>query len=165
MGGTAACMKRLAISTKRCGQLTSNDTYFVDSWFSSVKTAEEVAAAGVNYCGPVKTSHKGFCLALLENLMKDWPGGSYLVLKSTQIFPGESPLLAISYKYNSRKVLGFIATEGAGSTEPGDPYLSRFPDIYSNVSVRPIVCPHLLGRYLNACNAIDNQNRMRQSDP
>ena len=96
--------------------------------------------------------------------MKDWLGGSYLVLKSNPRFPGETPLLAIGYKYNYRKILVFIATEGAGSTEPGDPYLSSFPDIYSNVSVRPVVCPHLLGRYFNAYNAIDNGNRMRQSD-
>ena len=95
LGGTAAFMKRLAIATKGCGQLTSNDTYFADSWFSSVKTSEEMAAAGVNYCGPVKKSEKGFCLAMLDKLMKDWPGGSYLVLKSTPRFPGESPLLAI----------------------------------------------------------------------
>ena len=86
--------------------------------------------------------------------MKDWPGGSYLVLKSTPKFPGEIPLLDIGYKYNYRKVLGFIATEGAGSNEPGDPYLSRFPDIYLNVSVRPVIFPHLLGRYFNACNEI-----------
>ena len=79
LGGTAACMKRLAIDTKGCGQLTSNDTYFADSWFISVKTAEEMAAAGVNYCRPAETRHKGFCLATLEKLMKDWPGGSYLV--------------------------------------------------------------------------------------
>ena len=72
-----------------------------------------MAASGVKYCGPVKTNHKGFCLATLEKLMKDWPGGSYLVLKITPRFPDESPLLAIGYKYNSRKVLGFIATEGA----------------------------------------------------
>ena len=49
LGDTAACMERLAIATKGCGQLTSNDTYFADSWFSYVKTAEEMAAAGVNY--------------------------------------------------------------------------------------------------------------------
>ena len=123
-----------------------------------------MAAAGVDYCGPVKTRHKGFCLATLEKLMKDWPGGSYLVLKSTPIFPSESPPLAIGCKYNYRKVLGFIATEGSGSTEPGDPYLSRFPDIYSNVSVCPVFCPHLLGRYFNACNEIDNHNRTHQYD-
>ena len=63
-----------------------------------------------------------------------------------------------------RKVLGFIGTEGYGSTEPGDTYLSRFPDIYYNVSVCPVVRPHLLGRYFNVCNSIYNHNRMRQSD-
>ena len=67
LGGTAACMKRLAIATKGCCQLTSNDTYFVDSWFSSVKTAEDMAASGVNYYRPVKTSNKVFCLATLES--------------------------------------------------------------------------------------------------
>ena len=72
--------------------------------------------------------------------------------------------MTIGHKCNSRKVLGFIATEGSGITGPGDSYLSRFPDIYSNVSVRPVVRPRLLGRYFNACNAIDNHNRMRQSD-
>ena len=41
LGGTTACMKRLTIATKGCGQLTSNDNYFADSWFSSVETAEE----------------------------------------------------------------------------------------------------------------------------
>ena len=60
LGGTTECMKRLAIVTKGCGQLTSNDKYFTDSWFSFVKTVEEMASAGVDYCGPVKTSHKGF---------------------------------------------------------------------------------------------------------
>ena len=38
--GTTVCMKRLAISTKGWGQLTQNDTYFADIWFSSVKTSE-----------------------------------------------------------------------------------------------------------------------------
>ena len=61
------------------------------------------------------------------------------------------------------KFLGFIATEGYGSNKPGDPYLSRFPDIYSNVSVCPVVRPHLPCRYFNACNTTDNQNRMSQS--
>ena len=65
LGGTAACMKRLAIATKGCGQLTSNYTYFSDIWFSSVKTAEEMAAAGDDCCGPVKASQKGFFLATL----------------------------------------------------------------------------------------------------
>ena len=60
LGGTAAHMKRLAMDTKGCGQLTSNGTYFAYIWFSSVKMAEKAMAAGGDYCGSVKTSHKGF---------------------------------------------------------------------------------------------------------
>ena len=37
LGGTNSCMKRVAIATKGCGQLTSNYTYFANSYFSSVK--------------------------------------------------------------------------------------------------------------------------------
>ena len=121
-------------------------------------------AAGVDYCGTVKTIHKGFCLNTLEKLTNDWLGGSYLVMKITPRFPGGIPLLDIGYKYNYRNILGLISTEGDESNEPGDPYLSSFPDIYSNVSVHPVVHHHLLGRYLNTCNTIDNHNRMWQSD-
>ena len=97
IGVTSARMKRLSIATKGCVQLTSNDTYFSDRWFSSIKTAEEVMAAGVDYCGPVKTIHKGFCLATLENSINNWPVGSYLVMKINPIVPGVIPLLAIGY--------------------------------------------------------------------
>ena len=74
-------------------------------------------------------------------------------MKSTPRVTGGRTLLAIGYKYNYRKVLVFIATEGAGSTDPGDIYLSLFPDIYSNISVCPISPPHFIGRYFNACNS------------
>ena len=40
LGGTTMSIKRLSIATKECGQLTSNDTYFSDIWFSFIKTAE-----------------------------------------------------------------------------------------------------------------------------
>ena len=128
------------------------------------KLYKEAMAEGVNYCGPVKTSHKGFLISSLENCIKDLPGGSYLVMKSTPKFPGDIPLISIGDKYNSSKVLVFIATEGAGSAEPGNPYLSHFPDIYSNISVQHFFHPCLLGRYFNACNAIYNHNSMSQSD-
>ena len=85
-------------------------------------------------------------------------------MNSTPRVPGGKPLMEIGYKYNSRKVLYFIATDGAGGTEPSYPYLSCFPDIYSNVDVYHAVCPHLIDRYFNSCNSIDNHNRMCQSD-
>ena len=55
-------------------------------------------AAGVDYCEPVKTVHKGFCLAALEKLMKYWTGGYYLVMNSTPRVTVERPLLDICYK-------------------------------------------------------------------
>ena len=64
-------------------------------------------------------------------------------MKSTTRVPGDIPLISIRVTYNSRKVLGFIATEGAGSTEPGDPYLSCLPDIFSCGSVCHVVQPPL----------------------
>ena len=36
--------------------------------------------------------------------------------------------------------------------------------MYSIVSVFPVVCTRLIGRYFNDCNEIDNHNRIRQSD-
>ena len=42
-------MKRIMMAKKGCGQLTSVDTYFFDSWFIGVKTAEEFMDEGVNY--------------------------------------------------------------------------------------------------------------------
>ena len=51
--------------------------------------------------------------------MKDWPDGSDIVLRSKPMIPGKRPLLAIRYKYNSRKVLSFVATGGTGSNTLG----------------------------------------------
>ena len=98
IGGTAECMKGLMMAKKGCGQLTSNDTYFSYSWLIGLKPAEEDMAMGVNSGGTVKTSHKSFCLATLEKLIKDWPGGSYLFMKITPRVPGVIPLMFIGYK-------------------------------------------------------------------
>ena len=49
IGGNAACTKIITMDTKRCDQLTSNDTYITDSWFSGVKTADEAMDEGVDY--------------------------------------------------------------------------------------------------------------------
>ena len=87
-------------------------------------------AGRVGYCRPVKNSHKGFCLATLENLTKEFPGESHLVLKITLRVSGDTPLMTIGYKYNSRIVLGFIAVERDLINDTGDPYLSCFPDIF-----------------------------------
>ena len=50
-------------------------------------------------------SHKGFCLATLETFISEWPGGSYLIMNSNSIVTVDRQIMAIGYKYNSRKVL------------------------------------------------------------
>ena len=63
--GTAASMKRIMKSTKGCGQMQSNDTFFSDISYSIVKTEEGAMTEAINYCRPVNTSHKGFFLYTL----------------------------------------------------------------------------------------------------
>ena len=60
IGLTEAYMQRLIMATKRCDQLTSNDTHFTNIWLIGVNSAEKAIAEGVYYFGPVKTSHKVF---------------------------------------------------------------------------------------------------------
>ena len=70
----------------------------------------------------IKTSHRRYPKKWLEETMSDWPGGSHIVLETVC---DEVPLLAVGYKYNKRKVLCFIATKGAGHTEPGVSYEAK----------------------------------------
>ena len=99
-----------------------------DSWFASNKAEEAAMEVGAKLIGMVKTNTKGFCKDTIENLTKDWPGGSYLVLRSKARVPGDRPLIDIGYKYNARKVLYFIVTDNAGSTNTGIPYLFKYPE-------------------------------------
>ena len=89
----------------------------------------------------VKTNTKGFCKETIEKLTKDWPGGSYLVLRSKPMVPGDRPLIDIGYKYNARKVLSFIVKDNTGSTQTGIPYSSKYTDQYTNVAICPVARP------------------------
>ena len=79
---------------------------------------------GADLISMVNTNTKGFLKETIEKLTKDWPGGSYLVLRSKTMLPGGRPLIDIGYKYNARKVLSFIVKYNAGSTQKVLPYLS-----------------------------------------
>ena len=57
------------MATKGCAQMTSNYTYFYDSFSSGVKTSEEEMAEVVSYCGTVNTVQKGFSAYIIK-LMK-----------------------------------------------------------------------------------------------
>jgi len=70
-------------------------------------------------------------------------------------------LLALGYKYNSSKVLCFLATKNSGSTTPGDPYRARFLDDDNNLINRPVDRPELISTYFLRSNGIDKHNQAR----
>ena len=119
-------------ATKRIGQKSikggTKDFFLFDRWFASKKVPETAMEVGAELIGMMKKNTKGFCKETIEKLTKDWPGGSYLVLRSKPMVPGDRPLIAAGYKYNAQKVLSFIVTDNAGRTKTGITYLSKYPD-------------------------------------
>ena len=101
---------------------------------------------GAELIGMVKTNTKGFCKETIEKLTKYFPGGFYLVLRRKPMLPGGWPLIAIGYKYNARKVLYFIVMDNAGSRNTGIPYLSKYPDQFTNVSICPVARPLVMSK-------------------
>ena len=147
-------MKRFTKANKGSGRLSSTNTLFSDIWFSGVKTMEDKNTEGIYYCRYVKTSHKGFCLAQLEKLLKEWPGGFYLFMNRSLIFPCNKSIMDIGYKYKSQKVLLFTAMKGSKNTEPGVTYLYRYPDKHYNNSIFSFLFTNIIGRYFSAYNTI-----------
>src|SRR5687767_6078990 len=95
--------------------VTQGVTYLGDSWFSLVNTCVNISKKlNANFIGVVKTAHSKYSKQFLQDHMENWPAGMHLVLKTVQ---DNVPLLAIGYKYNSRKVQCFIANKGAKNTE------------------------------------------------
>ena len=60
---------------------------------------------------------------------------------------GETPLLAMEYKYNPRKVLSFVATAEARRTTLGITYLMKHPDHFFNISIHPVDFPLLISMF------------------
>ena len=168
-GATNACVIRGIEQTTGCGQRVPQDTttnvtrdkFFGDSWFASVRSAEECYVRGVDFVGPVKTATRLFPIKELQDILEKWPGGTSIVLEGQG--PKETPLLAIGYKYNSRKCLTFVATRDSGSTENGKPYLARFNDEHQNVKLRAVERPAILSEYFQSSNAVDAHNQSRQA--
>ena len=132
-------------STKGIGQKSikgrTKDCLLFDIWFASKKAAEAAMEVGAKFIGMVKKNNKAFFKETIDNLTKDWTGGSYLVLRIKPIVPGDRPIIAVRYEYNAQNVISFIVTDNAGITKIGIPYLSNYPDQFTNVAIRPVTRP------------------------
>ena len=94
------------VSPESCNQKEKEEVYkkklyIGDSWFGSVRSVEAVAEAGDHAVMIVKTNHGRYPKAWLEEKMKDFPGGTWIVLQ------GKTKkgvyLLAIGYKYSKKR--------------------------------------------------------------
>ena len=163
-GSTTACVMRLGKGTKDCGQRHDpnvRNLFYGDSWFASLKTAvactEELDS---EFLGPIKTAHRQFPKKYIEDKMNHYPPGSHLVMETTV---RGNKYYGIGYKYNMKKVLCFVATEGAGHTGPGTPYQAKWQDENGRIASRDIKRPHMLAEYFKNSNQIDKHNHARQS--
>ena len=141
---------------------STRDVFLFDCWLLSKKSMEADTSVGVDLVGMVKTNTKAFCKAVIEGLAEDWPGGSYIVLRSNPMVPGEIPILDIGYKYNSWNIISFVAIEGAGITTLGILYLSKYPDQFYNVSICPVARSLPMYKLFGSFNDMDSHKKSQQ---
>jgi Transposase IS4 len=120
-GCTAACSLRLAEATEKLGQPEEGGPNLLmgDSWFASVKLAEQILKRGHAFIGPVKTNHSGFPGKEIAEIMKHWPAGSSVVFEAEDANGNKLGLTALGYKYHKKSSVHFIMTSNAGSTDEG----------------------------------------------
>ena len=51
-----------------------------------------------------------------------------------------------------------------GSAKTGITYLSKYPDQFTNVSIRPVARPLVMSKTFSAVNEVESHNKSRQSD-
>ena len=158
LGATAACTVRL---TEECHQQehSTKDLVMGDAWFGSVKAATELAKRHSASILQVKTNSKLFPKDYISKALENAPGGTHIVMKATH---QEVPLVAIGYRYSSRKTLHFVITEDAGSTTPGECYEMKFADSHGNVHIRYVDRPEVISMFFTQSNCVDKHNQARQ---
>jgi hypothetical protein len=144
----------------------AEEVFIGDSWFGSIPTAVSLkkkmpdgkrSGCIVN----IKTAHARFPKAFLEARTKNWPGGTHLVMEG--MVDGVK-LYAVGYKYYKKKTMCFLFTEGASSTEEGEPYRARWQDENGNSMYREVKRPVCCSQYFSVSNTIDVLNQQRQKE-
>ena len=119
---------------------------------------------GAEFIGMVKTNTKIFFKYTIEKLTRDWPGYSYLLLRSMSMVSGRRKIIDVGYKYNMWKVLSFIVIDNSCSTQAGLLYLYHYSYQFTNVSIFPFARPLVMSKFFGAVNEVDSHNKSRQSD-
>jgi hypothetical protein len=104
-----------------------------DSWFGHTRLADKLGTQGVSAVLQINIGHALFPEKLLDEELAEAPGGCWITMVGK--FPGGTNLLAIGYKYNSKRA--------------GTPYDMRFTDACSNVCVRKVHFPTIIATFFN----------------
>ena len=83
---------------QRDGKGATKDCFIFDSWFASNKLPDSMMYVDTNMVGMVETNMKVFYNYTIDNLTKDWPGDSYLVLNRNYILTGDKNIICFEYK-------------------------------------------------------------------
>lgn len=107
----------------------------------------------------IKNSFVGFPKDELDEKLRGMPGGSHLEMSTT--IDGIK-IMALGYKYNSKKTLFFCGPEGAAPTTEGVPYESKWPDEHRNVQTRLVPRPAFPARFFENFDGVDVHDHLRQ---
>ncbi len=165
LGATASCTMRMGLLHQKAKTSGADEPKVCgmkgDAWFGSVKTCSSLLGYGIESIFQVKTAHKDYPKKFIDEKLKNMPGGVHLVLEGIHEIT-EEKLIAIGYRYNSKKTLFFVMSPGAGSTRPGTPYEMKFPTEHENVGVRMVDRPDAISKFFMHSNVIDKHNQARQ---
>ena len=135
--------------------------YIFDSGWGGAIQAKTLKEHGYDSIIHIKNNFSGFPKDELEERLRGMPGGSHLEMEATI---DDCELIAVGYKYNSKKTLFFVASKGSAPTTAGEPYVTKFIDELRNVQERDVSRPALCSRYFMNFNKVDVSDMRRQSE-
>ena len=137
-GVTASCMIRGVEHLEEfefvdCTYLPSLQPrlFLGDSWFGSVNATYQISKLGHHGCFVINTAYSRAPKTFLKEKMQHFPSGTWIVIEGCAGNEGIL-LICIGYKCNLKKALVFIPTKGAGSMQPGQPYVKVRCNSYAN---------------------------------
>jgi len=160
LGATAACTLRIAKGGEQPVSPGMKECVKADAWFGSITCADVLSVHNFKSIMSVRTNCGLFPKAFIEEVLKDAPDGTHIILTGTG--PRGTQLMKIGYRYSSKKNLLFIASQDGGSTRTGTSYEMKFTDEFGNVCVRFVDRPEIVSEFFMDSNIIDSFNHMRQ---
>jgi hypothetical protein len=159
-GCTSGCSLRMSETCNQPVTAGQKRSFKGNSWFGHVRLADNLGQQGVRAMLQIKTGHALYPAKFMKEKLNEAPGGCWITMKGK--VPRGTDLLDIDYKYNSKRVLKFVATAEAGSTKAGVPYDMKFCDAFNNVCVRKVERPAIVSQFFDDSNCIESHNHVRQ---